>query len=73
MCRLRRVRRNGVRLRGDEIPGEVHGCSFAQNIRPEFGVKRRRTPTRVGVRPQMAQSFAPFGSDITLGVTPHEN
>ena len=43
------------------------------HVRPEFGVKWRKTPTRSGVRPQMAQNFAPFGSDITLGVTPHES
>ena len=38
--------------------------SYVQYIRPEFGVKWRKTPTRSGVRPQMTQNFAPFGSDI---------
>ena len=37
--------------------------SCVQDIRQQFGVKRRKTPTRSGVRPQMAQNFAPFGAD----------
>ena len=44
-------------------------CSRVQDLGPELDVNWCKTLTRSGFRPQMAQNFAPFGSDITLGVS----